>query len=111
MIIRNDEERRPVYRPFLRQCVRTQPNERRRTAPIKKKRVFPLRPYLPISFLSLSQAEPVGGGGGMSRTVEGVARRGGWQASRARRDGGRLCERWEPKGGTREGIEAIDVFT
>lgn len=53
-------------------------SRQRRTAPIKKKRAFPLRLFLFIPFLPLSQAEPAGGGGGMSRTVEGVARLGGW---------------------------------
>lgn len=37
IFIRNDEKRRPVYRPFLRQCVRTQPNEQAATHGADKK--------------------------------------------------------------------------
>lgn len=85
-------------------------SRQRRTAPIKKKRVFPLCLFLSIPFLPLSQAEPVGGGGGMSRTVEGVARRGGWQASRIRQGGGRLCERARTGGWDKRGYRSYRRF-
>lgn len=42
IFIRNDEKRHPVYRPFLRQCVRTQPNEQAATHGADKKEEFSL---------------------------------------------------------------------
>lgn len=71
---------------------------------------------------------PFGGGGGMSRTVEGVARpvgraTGGRERGKERTQAGGVSaprwgreEEWRERGAPRgwdrrEGIEAIDVFT
>lgn len=48
IFIRNEEKRRPVYRPFLRQCVRTQPNEQAATHGADKKEESLPSPSLPL---------------------------------------------------------------
>lgn len=104
-----------VYRPFLRQCVRTQPNEQAPThGADKKEEESPpslSRPRRTVSFSITSGIR-----WGRWRYVED-RRRGGqarWVASeRARRSGvaGGCARGRAPEGGTREGIDAIDVFT
>lgn len=113
IFIRNEEKRRPVYRPFLRQCVRTRPNEQAATHGADKKEESLPSPSLPL--YSVPSSITSGTRWGRWRYVED-RRRGGqarWVVERAgysRVEGG--CARGRaPEGGTREGIEAIDVFT
>lgn len=113
ILIRNEEKRRFVYRPFLRQCVRTQPNEQAAThgADKKEESLSSLSLLLySVTFL-YHKRNPLGAVAvcrGPSKGWPGEV--GGERAGYGRVEGG--CARGRaPEGGTREGIEAIDVFT
>lgn len=86
-------------------------SKQRRTAPIKKKRVFPLCPFLLFRSFLYHKRNPLGAVAvcrGPSKGWPGEV--GGERAGHGGMEGG--CARGRaPKGGTREGIEAIDVFT
>lgn len=113
IFIRNEEKRRPVYRPFLRQCVRTQPNEQAATHGADKKEESLPSPFLPLYSVPSSIASETRLGAvavcrGPSKGWPGEV--GGERAEYGGVEGG--CARGRAaEGGTREGIEAIDVFT
>lgn len=81
IFIRIEEKRRAVYRPFLRQCVRTQPNEQAATHGADKKEESP--PSLSLPLYSFPSSITSGTRWGRWRYVED-RRRGGqarWVAS------------------------------
>lgn len=81
IFVRNEEKRRAVYRPFLRQCVRTQPNEQAATHGADKKEEN--LPSLSLPLYSVPSSITSGTRWGRWRYVED-RRRGGqarWVAS------------------------------